>query len=201
MEGELMVPNDVYFFYLRLAFVRNHVRGYAIDKKVSGKICIFMEDGKWVVAHIKDGMPQSPKFYDPEFIWDACEDIISRVVKDDKLREKVWMEWASPTDLQEKWDEPLIPRLVLSKEAERDILPVVVGALDGINPWSFAGHGIPENFFMEADRITQKISKDSNIEEIAIAISDVINKHFDLQTDYTEYLEHAKQIYNGLHEK
>ena len=87
-----MVPSKVYFHYLRRALLANHVHGYAIDKKRNGKICFYMENGKWIVAEVKKNVLIDATEYDEDCLWGACEDIITRLAKNDEQREKIWME-------------------------------------------------------------------------------------------------------------
>ena len=51
----------------------------------------------------------SPKEYDLDDIWHACEDIIARLSRDEEHRKKVWMDWASPSNWAEKMDVEIVP--------------------------------------------------------------------------------------------
>lgn len=101
-----MVPPEEYFYYLRRSFRSNRVKGYCIGKKRRGKVCLYEEDGEWVVAYIRKGVAEDPKRFPADGIWRACEEIINRLVQDDR-HDKVWMDWASPSNWAEKMDEPL----------------------------------------------------------------------------------------------
>ena len=113
-----MVEPREYFFYLKRAFKKNHVHGYMIDKKASGKTCIFMEDGKWNVALIKNKIPIDQKVYDADELWTACEDIIARLARNEKHRKEIWMDWASPTNWAEKMDVPITFKIISKPNAE-----------------------------------------------------------------------------------
>ena len=193
-----MVSSNVYFSNLKSAFRRNHISGYAIDKRVRDKTCIFMEDGKWIVAKVTGNNLVDPRIYDLNSLWNACEDIISRLIKDETLRKKVWMEWASPTDLQEKWDEPLVAFPVLSKEVKEEIVPIVKEVLDQIDPWTLIGHGIPDCWTSEASWIAKNITCESDVWEIATAISNFMNTRYGIESSCEDYLKYAKQIHERL---
>ena len=197
-DKAIMVPSNVYFSYLKTAFRRNHISGYATDKRVRDQTCIFMEDGNWIVAKVTGNNLVDPRIYDLNSLWNACEDIISRLVKDEALRKKVWMEWASPTDLQEKWDEPIVAFPVLSNEVKEEIVPIVKEVMDQIDPWTLIGHGIPDCFTSEASWIAKNITRESDVEEIAMAVSSFMNSRYGLESSCEDYLKYAKQIHERL---
>ena len=116
-----MVSPEEYFYYLRKAFKKNHVHGYMIDCKANRKTCIYSENGKWVVSEIRSGVAMSPKEYDFDDLWHACEDIIARLSRDEEHRKKTWMDWASPTNWAEKMDVPIAIRK-LSPEVARKLV-------------------------------------------------------------------------------
>ena len=108
-----MVDIETYYYYLWAAFRDNHVHGYMIGKRESGKTCLYMgDDGRFVVSYVKKGKDINPKYYDYDEIWDACEDIITRVAKTERQREKLLNDWGSPTNWAERMSEPLIARRV-----------------------------------------------------------------------------------------
>ncbi len=104
-----MVSPKEYFYYLKKAFKKNHVHGYMIDRKANRKTCLYSENGKWVVSEVRRGAAVSPKEYDLDDIWHACEDIIARLSRDEEHRKKVWMDWASPSNWAEKMDVEIVP--------------------------------------------------------------------------------------------
>ena len=124
--------------------------------------------------------------------------MISQLIKDETLRKKVWMEWASPTDLQEKWDEPLVAFPVLSKEVKEEIVPIVKEVLDQIDPWTLIGHGIPDCWTSEASWIAKNITRESDVWEIATAISNFMNTRYGIESSCEDYLKYATQIHEKL---
>ncbi len=111
-----MVEPEIFFHYLRRSFLKHVVIGYGINKKVNNRTCIYMEDGKWVVARIKKGSAIDEKRYDIDDIWSACEDMIKRLSRSVNHHKKVWMDWASPSNWAEKMDEPLKIRIISSPD-------------------------------------------------------------------------------------
>ena len=117
-----MVPPKEYFYYLKKALKKNHVHGYMIDRKANRKTCIYSENGKWVVSEIRRGVAVSPREYDLDDLWHACEDIIARLSRDEEHCKKTWMDWASPTNWAEKMDEPIAIRKLSPEEASKLII-------------------------------------------------------------------------------
>ena len=115
-----MVPPKEYFFYLKNAFKKNHVHGYMIGKKANRKICIYLENRKWIVAQFRNGVPCSVVEYKYNDIWHACEDMIARLAKDEKHRKKIWMDWADSTYWSEKMSEPIVFHLVKDNEEQNN---------------------------------------------------------------------------------
>ncbi len=101
-----MVAPEEYFYYLRRSFKKHHIHGYMINRKANRKTCIYSENGKWVVSEMRRGVAVSPREYDSDDLWHACEDIIERLSRDEEHRKKTWMDWASPTNWAEKMDIP-----------------------------------------------------------------------------------------------
>ena len=106
-----MVAPEEYFYYLRKSFEKHHVHGYMIGKKKNHCVCIYEENGKWIVSTVIKDIPVNPKEYDIRALWKACEDIIARFAKSEERRKRIWMDWASPTNWAEKMD---IPPLAIS---------------------------------------------------------------------------------------
>jgi len=117
-----MVSSEEYFYYLRKAFKKNHIHGYMIDCKANRKTCIYSENRKWVVSEIRSGVAVSPKEYDLDDLWHACEDIIARLSRDEEHRKKTWMDWASPTNWAERMDEPIAIRKLTQEEARKIVI-------------------------------------------------------------------------------
>ena len=114
-----MVSAKVYFYYLKRAFKANHIHGYSINRKCNRKTCIYKEKGKWIVAEIKGDETHDLIEYDEDCLWQACEDIIGRLSKNENKRKKTWMAWASPTNWAEKMDEPLVGIPISQEELEK----------------------------------------------------------------------------------
>lgn len=113
-----MVAPEEYFYYLKRSLIKHGVFGCKVNKKVNNRLCIYMEDGKWVISNIKRGIAVDPKVYDIGYLWRACEEIIRRACKNEEKRKKVWMDWASPTNWAEKMDVELVP-IPLTEEQYR----------------------------------------------------------------------------------
>ena len=191
-----MVPAKVYFDYLRNAFKSHRVRGYCVGQKRNGKTCIFDVNGKLVVAEVKGKILYNPKEYDYECIWLACEDIIARLARDEEHRQKIWMSWASPTNWEEKMDEEIKIRRVVSK----DVLDAVKNVLKEIDMYSLIEHGAPDDEFdTEAEMIVEQIKAGTSIEEISGIIADVLNKMFGVNVDRLKYIKEARKIYEVMH--
>ncbi|ADL35436.1 hypothetical protein bpr_I2704 [Butyrivibrio proteoclasticus B316] len=191
-----MVPAKVYFDYLRNAFKSHRVRGYCVGQKRNGKTCIFDENGKLVVAEVKGKVLYNFKVYDYEYIWMACEDIIARLARDEEHRQKIWMSWASTTNWEEKMDEEIKIRRVVSK----DVLDAVKNVLKEIDMYGLIEYGAPDDEFdTEAEMIAEQIKAGTSIEEISGIIADVINKMFGVNIDRIKYLKEAKKIYEVMH--
>lgn len=191
-----MVPAKVYFDYLRNAFKSHRVRGYCVGQKRNGKTCIFDVNGKLVVAEVKGKILYNPKEYDYECIWLACEDIIARLARDEEHRQKIWMSWASPTNWEEKMDEEIKIRRVVSK----DVLDAVKNVLKEIDMYSLIEHGAPDDEFdTGAEMIVEQIKAGTSIEEISGIIADVLNKMFGVNVDRLKYIKEARKIYEVMH--
>ena len=191
-----MVPAKVYFYYLRNAFKAHRVSGYCVGQKRNGKTCIFDVNGKLVVAEVKGKILYNIKEYDYEYIWLACEDIIARLARDEEQRQKIWMSWASPSNWEEKMDEEIKIRRIVSK----DVLDAVKSMLREIDMYGLIEHGAPDDEFdTEAEMIAEQIKAGTSIEEISGIIADVINKMFDVNIGRLQYLKEAKKIYEVMH--
>ena len=191
-----MLSAKVYFYYLRKAFKSHRVSGYCVGQKRNGKTCIFDENGKLVVAEVKEKILYNPKEYDYEYIWIACEDIIARMARDEQHRQKIWMSWASPSNWEEKMDEEIKVRRIVSK----DVLDAVKSILGEIDMYGLIKHGAPDDEFdTEAEMIAEQIKAGTSIEEISGIIADVINKMFGVNIGRLKYLEEAKKIYEVMH--
>lgn len=191
-----MVPAKVYFYYLKNAFRSHRVSGYCIGQKRNGKTCIFEKDGKLLVAEVKGKDLYNLKEYDYEYIWMACEDIIARLARDEEHRQKIWMSWASPTNWEEKMDEEIKIRRVVSK----DVLDAVKNVLKEIDMYGLIEHGAPDDEFdTEAEMIVEQLKAGTSIEEISGIIADVINKMFGVNIGRLKYLKEAKKIYEVMH--
>lgn len=71
--------------------------------------------------------------------------------------------------------------------------------MDKIDVYGLLEHGAPnDEFETEAREISMQITKASSVEEIAKAISNVINKGFALETDYKRFMQDAENIYKKL---
>lgn len=194
-----MVSPEIYFYNLHRALRANHIRGYAIDKKCNGKTCIYMNNGKWIVAEIKEGKTIEAVEYNNECLWGACEDIITRLAKDKEQREKVWMDWASPTGWAEKMDEPLALHIISKEERNGGAYSIVKEVIDAIDVYGLLKNGAPKDEFeTETELIVHEMKNNSSVEEIATIISDVMNERFGLETDYKSFLEAAKKIQNRM---
>jgi len=191
-----MLSAKVYFYYLRKAFKSHRVSGYCVGQKRNGKTCIFDENGKLVVAEVKEKILYNPKEYDYECIWLACEDIIARMARDEEHRQKIWMSWASPSNWEEKMDEEIKVRRIVSK----DVLDAVKSILGEIDMYGLIKHGAPDDEFdTEAEMIAEQIKAGTSIEEISGIIADVINKMFGVNIGRLKYLKEAKKIYEVMH--
>lgn len=97
------------------------------------------------------------------------------MARDEEHRQKIWMSWASPSNWEEKMDEEIKIRRIVSK----DVLDAVKSILGEIDMYGLIKHGTPDDEFdTEAEMIAEQIKAGTSIEEISGIIADVINKMF-----------------------